>query len=146
MKNSKERCAFRVCESHSEGTKASRLKEQEQARKIYLESIKKQCRNRELYKKRWYEGNGIEKSRLSVFDGKIRQCKSCSHCHESRCGICGLCLYTDDACVFRCCEQNSKKTRMLYYDEIDELFKRKNRCLSVGTRIYARWPKNNVSF
>lgn len=151
-------CCFRICETYSDSTKRYCLSQQRivinggmkkrpptekepersqigRAKQRTSNVAVKECRNPKMYKAEWWEGNGIDKSRLTVFKGKIRQCNDCDHCREPPCGICGLCRhFVDGSCVFRCCEANSREVYLLYYDEIDIAFARVDRGLTVGKR------------
>lgn len=97
----------------------------------------------------WWAGNGISHDRAVAFLRKIsnpKRCDTCSACVTVNCGKCGMCqLGHSDACIIRCCGSAGSVTEAFYIEEINLMLGgRVNRCLCEGTKVYCRWPTNNV--
>ena len=97
----------------------------------------------------WYEGNGISQEQadgLRSEDGK--RCDSCLACTRERCRRCSLCRFdgiTDDACVFRCCENNTVETKHLFANDIGTMRSCEERCLSEGSLVQCKIKRKGVS-
>jgi hypothetical protein len=94
----------------------------------------------------WWDGNGIDPRRAAIFAKlDLQRCGTCPRCCAPPCNICGLCRYQPQlCCILQCCDSNDLQVKIHFATELNEMQRRENRCLEIGSPIWCMWKENMV--